>query len=107
MSEKPVENRRLVRVACMIPNGLMIRATIERPDDVTGKPIPVASGPGVRLNGPDTRQMGAGATNRQDVEPGVTEVDAEFMAAWMRANAQNPVVAGRQVWILDENPTAA
>lgn len=100
----PVENKRTVRVACLIPNGLMLRATGERLDEV-GRSIPVSVGPGVRLNGPDARLMGAGATARQDVAPGVTDVDAEFMTAWLRVHERDALVTTRQVWILDENPT--
>ncbi len=101
------EAKKTVRVACLIPNGLMIRVAVERPDDVTGKPRLSPSGAGVRLNGPSSIRMGVGATARQDVDPGETVVDAEFMSAWLRQNELNPIVQQRQVWILEENPTGA
>lgn len=105
---KPVDNKSTVRVACMIPNGLMLRATGEHPNELTGRPEPISTGPGIRLNGPDARLMGVGATARQDVAPGVTEVDAEFMTAWLRVHENDALVTTRQVWILDEeNPTPA
>lgn len=94
-----------VRVACMIPNGLMIRLTEVGPDDGTGSGAHmVAQSAGVRLTGPSSRRMGAGATARQDLDPGVTEVEGSFMEKWLDQNRQNPIVTQRQVWILDENP---
>lgn len=94
-----------VRVACLIPNGLMIRLTETGPDDGTGSGAHImGQSAGVRLNGPSSRRMGASATARQDLEPGVTEVEKAFMEKWLDQHKLDPAVTMRQVWILDENP---
>ncbi len=107
MSDKPVEKRRTVRVACLVPNGLLIRITVAGPDDGTGdgEKMMGREEPGYRLAGPDQRLMGTNARSRPDVAPGVTEVDAEWAARWFEQNKLNPIVTQRQVWILEENPT--
>lgn len=96
-----------VRVACMIPNGLMIRLQRPSEDPETGRPTSIPSGTGVRLNGPSSRLMGAGATTRQDVNPGETDVDEAFMREWLDQHQLDAVVTTRQVWIIEENPTGA
>lgn len=94
-----------VRVACLIPNGLLIRITQQGPDDGTGSGAHmVGQSAGVRLNGPSSHRMGAGATGRQDLEPGVKEVEKRFMETWLDQHKLDPTVTMRQVWILDENP---
>lgn len=103
------EKRRIVRVACTVPNGVMIRMTKAGPDDGTGdgQKMMGHEGPGVRLNGPSSLQTGAGATERRDLAPGITEVDAEWMARWLDQNGLNPLVAQGAVRVLEENPTGA
>lgn len=103
-----LEAKNTVRVACLIPNGLMIRVTVAGPDDGTGDGQKMMGhGGGYRLNGPSSRQMGVGATARQDVAPGVTDVPADYMSLWFKQNELNEIVRQRQVWILEENPTGA
>lgn len=99
-----------VRVACLIPNGLMIRLwhRSERPED--GGSSIVADGPGIRLNGPSSTQTGAYATQRMDLEPGITEIDADWMTAWLEQNKASPFVGDRLIYVVEEvaeqeNPT--
>lgn len=96
----------MVNIACRVPNGIMIRRSKTGFDDGTGdgvKPI-VHDGPGIRLNGPSALHTGAGNTDRQDLAPGITEVDAEWWSAWLAQNQSNALVTMGQVYALDEEP---
>lgn len=84
------ENRKTVRIACTITNGIMLQLWKPGFDDGTGKNPMIHDGPGVRLNGPHARDTGAGATHRIDVPPAITEVDAEWWAKWKEQNKLNP-----------------
>jgi hypothetical protein len=92
------------RVACLIPNGLMIRLwhKSERAEDAGAI---VADGPGIRLNGPSSTQTGAHATQRMDIEPGITEIDAGWMEKWLEQNKASPLVGDRLIYVIEENPT--
>lgn len=79
-----------VRVACTITNGIMLQVWKPGFDDGTGKNPMIHDGAAVRLNGPSARDTGAGATHRTDVEPAITEVDADWWAAWKKQNTLNP-----------------
>ena len=71
----------MVKVACTVVNGIMIRRSKPGFDDGTGdgmKPM-VHDGPGIRLNGPSALHTGAGNTTREDLDPVITEVDDEWM----------------------------
>lgn len=101
----------VVRIACLIPNGIAIRLSKIGWDDGTGdgvKPM-VHDGPGIRLNGPSSLHAGAGNTSPVDVEPGVTEVDEEWWGKWLTQNARNPAVEMKHIFVLPEeekpNPT--
>lgn len=99
-----------VKVACRVPNGLNIRLSKPGFDDGTGVKAMVHDGPGVRLNGPSVLQTGAGNTMREDLPPGETSVDADWMGRWLDQNSTNPLVTMEQVFLLDEekkepNPT--
>jgi hypothetical protein len=102
---------KLVKVACHVPNGIMIRRYKAGFDDGTGdnvKPM-VHEGAAVRLNGTGALQTGAGSTHRDDIPPGITEIDAEWWAAWLGENAGNPLVTGKYIFAIkedDEEPTA-
>lgn len=101
----------MVKVACLIPNGIMIRRSKQGFDDGTGdgvKPM-IHDGPGIRLNGPSSLHTGAGATDRQDLPVAITEVEDEWWAAWLEQNQNSPLVTMKQVYVLSEdaeNPTA-
>lgn len=88
------EKRKTVRVACTITNGAMLQLWQKGFDDGTGdgERMPRKDGLAVRLNGPSALHTGAGATHRADVEPGVTEVDAEWWGKWLDQNKLNPAV---------------
>lgn len=107
------QDRKMVRVACLVPNGYMIRLSKPGFDDGTGdgaRPT-VHDGPGVRLNGPSALNTGAGST--ESAEPGVTEVDAGWFDRWLKQHELDPVVTMDQVYVLDDgepkdpNPTTA
>lgn len=94
-----------VKVACTVINGLLIRNQIEGVDDGTGDGVKQAGhGPAIRLSGPSGRDTGVGATDRQDLDPGITEVESEFMTEWLRQNAKNPFVVSNRVYIVPEQP---
>jgi hypothetical protein len=101
----------MVKIACHVPNGIMIRRSKEGFDDGTGdgvKPI-IHDGPGIRLNGPSALHTGAGNTAREDLPPGLTEVEDDWWEAWFSKNQQNPLVTMKQVYVAPpeeaENPT--
>lgn len=106
---KEQKKRALVRVACLVPNGLMIRRFKPGSDDDGG--ALVADGPGIRLNGPSSLHTGVGATQRTELEPGITEVDAEWIDGWLAQNPadKNQMVGDRLVYVVKDdepgNPT--
>jgi hypothetical protein len=94
----------IVRVACTVINGLLIRNAIDGVDDGTGDGVKQAGhGPAIRLNGPSARDTGVGATDRRDLEPGITEVDEDFMTEWLRQNAKNPFVVDEWVYVVEHS----
>jgi hypothetical protein len=103
------EKRKLVRVACLVPNGLLIRRFKPGPEDGGG--ALVAVGPGIRLNGPSSLHTGVGSTERKELDPGITEVDAEWMDAFLAQNPadKNQMIADRLVYVMKDdepgNPT--
>lgn len=109
--QEKTEKRRMVRVACLVPNGIMIRLQKDGPDDGGGRSVVVHDGPGVRLNGPSGHNTGAGATAPEGMEPGYTEVDAEWFEAWLKQHRLDPLVTGKHVRVVEpegeENPTPA
>lgn len=111
-TEKPIEEKKrpTVKVACMVPNGLVVRLYREGRDRVSGAPCAEPDGPAIRLNGTSALHTGAGSTSRDDLPPGITEVDQEWWDAWLRQNEKGAVVLTRQVRLLEEqdpdpNPT--
>jgi hypothetical protein len=107
MTDQEKTERRMVRVACLVPNGIMIRLQKDGRGDA-GVPVLVQDGPGVRLNGPSTRNTGAGTTAPEGMEPGYTEVDAEWFKAWLDQHKMDPLVTGEHVYEDpegEENPT--
>lgn len=101
--------RKTVRIACRIPNGVAIRLSKVGWDDGTGVKPTVHDGPGIRLNGPSPLHTGAGNTSPDDLEPGITDVDAEWWGKWLAQNRLNPAVQLKQIFLLEEeaksNPT--
>ena len=101
-----------VKVACHLVNGMMIRLFREGYDDGTGdnvRPM-IVDGPGVRLNAPEGKLAGTGdPSGGKHLPPGITEVEENWMRAWLKQNAQNPFVAEGLIYIIDEgqgpNPT--
>lgn len=108
------EQKRTVRVACTIPNGLLIRLQRLSKDDGHGR-VMVWDGPGLRLNGPDVGTAGGvGNTSPAGLEPGITEVDAEWWTAWCAQHQKDPLLTDEHVRALpdeaadqegEENPT--
>lgn len=91
------------RVACRVPNGVVIRLSKPGVDDGTGTGLRefAHDGPGIRLNGPSSLHTGAGNTDGHDLDPGITEVDAEWMGKWVAQHALDPLVLQRQVYVAD------
>lgn len=89
------DDRKKVRVACTVLNGLMIHKWKKGFDDGTGDgeaPM-VRDGAGIRLNGPSALHAGTGNSGGVGLKPAFTEVDAEWFAAWLEQNKLNPFVA--------------
>lgn len=101
-----------VKVACKVVNGLMIHKWKKGYDDGTGDGVSpfVHDGPGIRLNGPSSLHAGTGNPAGVDVAPGITEIDGEWIAAWLEQNKLNPFVAEGFIYVVDEskgpNPTS-
>ncbi len=102
----------MVKIACHIPNGIVIRRSKIGPDDGTGDGVKMMGhdGPGIRLNGPSSLHTGAGNTERPDLPPGITEVPDDWWSAWFAQNdGKNPLLTMNQVHVLKEdgeNPTS-
>lgn len=99
-----VPERPKVRVACSVPNGLAIRLFKVGYDDGTGHNPMIWDGPGIRLNGPSALQAGTNNTTGELIEPGITEVDAEWWGLWLAQNAQNPFVGEHMVYEFKPEP---
>ena len=100
----------MVKVACRVPNGISIRRFKHGYDDGTGYKPMIPDGLPVFLPGPSSLHTGVGNTSA-DADPVVSEVDAEWWAAWLEENKLNPLVTSEQVCLLREeehapNPTA-
>jgi hypothetical protein len=101
------QKRAMVQVGCRVLNGVMIRRTKQGYDDGTGfKPI-VHDGPGVRLNGPPGANAGVGNSDGLGSEPGITEVAAEWFAAWLEQHKASPMVTEGHVFQVRAHPRAA
>lgn len=98
----PQEDRRNVRIACSVPNGIMIRLSRQGYDDGTGdgvRPM-IGDGPPIRLAGPAALHTGVNATSGEGLEPGVTPVDAEWWAKWVDQHKLDPLIVGGYVYEL-------
>lgn len=105
----------MVKIACHVPNGIYIRRSKPGFDDGTGDGVKsvVHDGPAIRLNGPSALHTGAGNTVREDLPPGITEVNGEWWDAWLDQHKADPLVTMKQVYLLpseegtkDPNPTS-
>lgn len=98
-----------VKVACRVPNGVLIRLQKDGPDDGTGKPFVAHDGPAIRLAGPSSIHTGAGDPFGSTLEPGYTEVDAEWFARWLDQHKLDPMVTQGFIFEAppepEENPT--
>lgn len=94
--------KKIVRVACAVPNGVMIRRWKPGYDDGTGFKPTIPDGPAVQLNGTSAVAAGVGNTSPSGLDPGITEVDAEWWDAWLAQNGENPLVAMEHVWVLKD-----
>lgn len=97
----------MVKIACMVPNGILIRLSKPGFDDGTGDGVKMIAhdGPAIRLSGPSSLHTGVGATHRDDLEPGVTEIDDAWWAKWLSQNENNTLVTLGMVKVLPEEPT--
>lgn len=84
MDETRQEERRTVRVSCVVPNGLVLQL-VEPFDDGTGFKQLRRVGPKVIL---------AGGT--------ITEVDGEFWDAWLEQNKGSSLVVDKHVQPYEE-----
>ena len=94
-----------IQVACKVPNGIRLALFEKGADDGTGsgyRPM-VRSGPLVTLNGPSALNAGAGCTEPDT--PGLTNVDEDFMRAWLSANQNDALVTGGFISIVDDHRT--
>jgi hypothetical protein len=103
-NEKPDGQRRKVRVACSVPNGIQLRLNQPGPGGA-GEPM-VGQGAPVVLTGPSSANTGAGAQTRTDLGPAITEVDEEFWRAWADQHKNDPLLTGGSVHCLDDAPSA-
>lgn len=100
------EEQKKVRVACIVPGGLMICKWKPGYDDGTGDGVKttVRDGIAIRLNGTSGRSTGTGNPDGTGAAPGVTEIPADWnFSAWLEQNKQNPFVAEHLVYVLDDN----
>jgi hypothetical protein len=97
--------KKTVMVACSVVNGLTLRLFKHGRDDI-GSPIISVDGPKVILNGVSALYTGAGNTEGAGQAPGITEVDAGFMDAWVDQNRLNPLVDMGMVKVLEEGEDA-
>lgn len=103
MTEQP-ESKKTVRIACFVPNGVMIRLQKDGPDDGTGMRTIAHDGPGVRLNGMSSHGLGAGMTAPEGLDPGITEVDAEWFDAWTKQHKLDPMLVGEHIRVIKDDP---
>lgn len=90
------EKRPTVRVACSIVNGLVIQLKKYAEYDKTQI---INDGGQVKLEGP--RPLDTGVNNTGGPS-GVTEVDAEWWAAWAEQNKLNPLLTSGGIRALEE-----
>lgn len=88
-----------VLVGCKLPNGLVME--IVKPQPQVGALHPAPRGKFIKLNGAAAVNGGRIARINQAPEYGTTLVDAEFAAAWFKANADLPVVQNGAVFIAE------
>jgi hypothetical protein len=112
-NEMAQAERKKVKIACRIPNGIMIALWKPGFDDGTGdgvKPT-IRDGAAIRLRGPSGIHTGVNATEGHGLLPGLTEVDEEWWGKWWAANPKNPFVVDKMIYLHDpeqektENPT--
>jgi hypothetical protein len=98
----------MVKVACTILNGMTICKFKPGYDDGTGVKPMTRDGLAIRLNGPSSLGAGAGNSDGQGLEPGITEIPDDWgFDAWLKQNEQNPFVAEKLVYLVkDEDPNA-
>lgn len=96
------------RVACKLPGGMLIHRKSLGYDDGTGDGVKMMAGhegPGIRLNGPPIARDAGGVNDHTAEEApfGITEIDADWnFAAWLEQNQQNPLVAKKVIYVLDD-----
>lgn len=92
-----------MKIACRVPNGIMIRLLMPAPGNGMGDRPWVTDGLGVRLNGTSALHAGAGVSG-SDADPGITEVDDAWWAAWLAQNETNPLIVSGQVFEFKDDP---
>lgn len=97
--------KRKVRVACRVSNGIMLRLYKQAPAYMGETLLP--DGAGVRLSGPSSLHTGAGSSDRRDLQPGITEIDADWWSSWLAQNPgdKNQMVGDGLIYAVEENPT--
>lgn len=93
--DKPAEEKRKVRVACGVTNGLRL-SLYEMVDVGMGIKEARATGETVMLTGP---QRGISADRDSPIE---NEIDAEFWGKWLDQNKQSDLVTGHLVRAVDD-----
>lgn len=88
-----------VLIGCKLPNGLVME--IVTPQKQLGALHPAPRGKFVKLNGSASVNGGRISRINQAPEYGTTLVEAEFAAAWFKANADLPVVQTGTVFVAD------
>lgn len=96
--------RRMVKVACSVVNGIAIRLSEPGYDDGTGKPARAAGGY-VTIPGPSS--LNTGVNNTTSYDPVISDIDADFIERWMEANQKNPMVTGGMLVVLHEEQNEA
>lgn len=93
------DERKTVRVACTIPNGLELRIQREGHDDGSGVRHMVYVGDPVVVRGPEATSAGV---NQPAGELVTTEVDAGFFATWLAQHENDPLVTQRAIYAIDD-----
>lgn len=92
-----------VKVACRIVNGITIGRYEPGEDDGTGSRPMRRIGAPVHLNGVSGVAAGASDSDGSCAEPGITEVDRDWMRAWMSENQGSDLVRLGCIEILDDD----
>lgn len=102
MADEP--ERKKVRIACRVPNGVKLRLFKPGYDDGTGSGIraTVIDGAPVTIAGSPSLATGVNSPVPPRDDTTITEVDAEFWQKWREQNKLDPLLAHGVIYDVDE-----